>query len=285
MLKIMLVLDNATDQEFLEKVLDRLGFNVIAMGKGVNFSEQLIDHFPDIVFASTLGKNEKILSALAKIKQARGKPKLVFVRQEKEVAPLSAEQKKIIDGVLYSPIDPFKLIDLLASTTPEDISDLRKRYNEMLNVDRGSQGPENKIASGVNYEINEVTHVSGDAGTKSEYGDTTVVGKTSTTENVKIESEKNEYFQNSQPSAQPKKAQKTSSVLVSDPERKKKYDQICAGFEKVDKVARNIDAKKLRSLQKKQSEEIKEDVSVKENRKHFIKTLFSMKPLGLKVED
>ena len=113
MLKIMLVLDNATDQEFLDKVLTRLGFKVISMSKGVNFSEQLIDHFPDLVFASTLGRNQKILSALAKIKEARGKPKLVFVRQEKESSPLNAEQKKVIDGVLYSPIDPFKLIDLL----------------------------------------------------------------------------------------------------------------------------------------------------------------------------
>ena len=135
--KIMLVVENLDDQEFLEKVLERLKYTVISMKKGRDLSEQLIDHFPDVVFASTLGRNTKLLNALGKIKEVRGKPKLVFVKMKNESHALNSDQKSIIDGTLYTPVDPFKLIDLLAATTDVDIIELRRRYNEMLARDKG----------------------------------------------------------------------------------------------------------------------------------------------------
>lgn len=129
--KVMLVLENAEDMEFLQRVLTSLGFEVILMTKGADLSEQLIDHFPDIVFASTLGRNEQILSTLGKIKRARGKPRLVYIRQGTDTAPLSADQRKIIDGVLYTPIDPLRLIEVVASISHANISELKEKYKKL----------------------------------------------------------------------------------------------------------------------------------------------------------
>lgn len=131
MAKVMLVLESQEDLLFLEKLLTALGLEVILMQKGKDVSEQLIDHFPDIVFASTLGRNERILSTLAQIKKMRGKPKLVYIRADRDGAPLNPDQKKIIDGVLGTPIDPMRLLEAVASTTPLNLEDLKARYQKL----------------------------------------------------------------------------------------------------------------------------------------------------------
>ncbi len=305
MSKIMLVLDNKEDQNFLEKVLFRLDYKVISMKKGLEITEQLIDHFPDVVFASTLGKNEKILSALGKIKEVRGKPKLVFVKQEKESGFLSQEQKRIIDGVLYSPVDPFKLIDLLASTTEVNIVELRKRYNEMLASDRGGGGKPG------------LTKVSGNAGT-DDYGSTQVMGKVANTgeddvtynvtgrvqdtyikpEPTEREKPSHESRESFEETPKPKKLppdtadkekietkqseSNETSNLIHDEARKKKYDEWTKKLQKEGPPPEPIDIQALRDKQAEQAKKIHEEPSIKANRKHFLKTLFGMSPEDVK---
>ena len=360
MAKIMLVVDNDADQNFLEKVLKKLKFQVISMNKGNDLSEQLIDHFPDVVFASTLGRNEKILNALGKIKEIRGKPKLVFVKQEKESSRLSPEQKKIIDGVLYSPVDPFKLIDVLANTTEVEIKELRQRYNEMLKGDRGdtqgaagytkvsgkvgtdfgttqvmgkvategdiavsgnptiktpqgtykkpehaAKGGEGEVLSGHQHQtknhnaevfddVGESTSgaSSVDGGDNFEKADSTAVAGTEATHDHQADSQTQQTHasdggaeaaqtevspEQHKPISTPEKDASDGS-LIHDQDRKSKYDAIVANLEKADDRPLAIDGQKLRQLQAAQSEEVSEGTEVKQNRKHFLKTLFGIKP-------
>ena len=248
MTKIMLVNDNDDERDFLEQVLTRLNFEVIAVKKGSILSEQLIDHFPDVVFASTLGKNEKILMALAKIKEARGKPKVVFIRQEKEKKPLSPDKRKVIDGVVYSPIDPFKLIEVLSTVTSVEIAELRKLYNDMLKSKK---------------ETHNIDPMDAPA-------DSIILGGTSSqkkSDNSKIITTGGVSLNKS-----------AGGVLVIDYERKKKYQEICNQLNKEKKEPPQFDSNRLRELQKMQSNSVKEEPEVKENRKHFLKTLFTMEP-------
>jgi CheY-like chemotaxis protein len=319
--KIMLVLDNQDDQQFLEKVLEKLQYVVISMKKGRDLSEQLIDHFPDVVFASTLGRNEKILNALGKIKKIRGKPKLVFVRQEKESSSLSSEQKKIIDGTLYSPVDPFKLLDLLSTTTEVELPELRRRYNEMLNFDRG-----HKIKGGVTQEVSDTDRADFEIPKPNQkdtkdFGSTQVIGKKRKPaevnyEVVKGKHKETETYVKGDPSAKEKspfqrdpealdetpsedyakspghtelEAKKTSTDtqqdLIHDEERKKKYAEWTERMKKESDPPLPIDIQKLRQLQSQQSKEIEETPTVKENRKHFLKTLFSISPESVTKKD
>lgn len=376
MTKMMLVLDNSTDQMFLEKVLKRLRYDVIALNKGEDLPTQLIEHFPDILFASNLGKNQKILSALGRIKEARGKPKIVFVRQEKESGRLTEEQKGILDGVLYSPIDPFKLIDLLSNITGEDIVDLRKRYNETLkerpvadhedqeidfeesdrlsthqqlrkaankkkdygetvvfgrkgsgknkkeNVDLKHEIVKGKVAkeemNHIHHESASVDDGSGKDASDSSYGRGQVFshpseesnsrGKDSeeshqeqksfehiegdnTSEGTGVDADQDKSsdstippsseFDHQAPAYPPVGAQrgKTKSPLIFDENRKSKYDEICANLEKPKNQGQVLNAKALREAQKTQQSEIKEAPDVKANRKHFLKTMFTMAPI------
>ncbi len=257
MQKIMLVLDNDEDQVFLEKIMARLRYKVIAMRQGTDLSEQLIDHFPDVVFASTLGRNEKILSALGKIKKVRGKPKLVFVKQEKESSHLSEEQKKIIDGVLYSPIDPFKLIDVLAHTTDVELVELRKRYNEYIEQDRKSKKGGSQFVHGTSdLKDKQKTYISG-SGQK-------------TSPPSKGESKKEDLIPDK------KTKMKTGKAgLIDDPKRSQKYKEFLKNVERPDEAPEVVDAHKMKSKQKLQSKEVQESDEVKKNRKHFLKTLFA----------
>ena len=61
-------------------------------------------------------------------------------------------------------------------------------------------------------------------------------------------------------------------------EVKSKYDKICQDLNKKNEPKTQLDVKKLRQLQRAQAQESPEQPDVKENRKHFLKTLFSMDP-------
>ena len=135
----MLVIDNELERKFLEKLVKRLGFPAVSISRTTKLADGLRDFFPDIVFASMLGRSSKTLDALAHIKVERGIPKIVFVRSAKDTVPLNAQQKRIVDGVLYSPIDPFKLIEILSKTTGMELNELKERYRELLGRDRGQQ--------------------------------------------------------------------------------------------------------------------------------------------------
>ncbi len=292
MTKIMLVIDNPSDLDFLEKVLKRLSFIVISMKKGDNLSEQLIDHFPDIVFASTLGKNEKTLEALARIKEARGKPKLVFVRQENESQPLNNLQKKVIDGVLYCPVDPFKLIDLLSHLTGLEIQELRQSYNSMLNQEKKSghnsiwvEDTSNKAkdfgATTVfgNKTKPGVTVVS-QAKERSEFESTHELNEKTTVETNQPTNVKTSH--SSEPSTPWDHEKGSSSSMITDPGRKNKYDQICRKLDENPEKPKAINGQQLRELQSRQASEIQESQSIKDDRKAFIKTLFSMSARDVK---
>lgn len=288
MSKIMLVLENRDDRDFLEKVLVKLKYTVIAMREGVDLSMQLIDHFPDIVFASTLGSNQKILSALGKIKEARGKPKLVFVKQQGESVRLNPEQKSIIDGVLYSPVDPFKLIDILALTTEQDKVELRRRYNEMLELERGNR--RTRLESDFKIEVKGgVDGFGGNDGPGAVKGvgferDHSEQVRESQAPNLK-ETVKDSAVQKSHQSQidvnQIEKKRGTSN-LIFDAKRKSKYDQIAKQLKQENPTPSPLDFETLKRKQRDQAGKIVEKQSIKADRKHFLKTFFSMSPSDVK---
>ena len=137
MRKVMLVIDNEIERRFLEKLMKRLGFHVVNPQKSQELSMSLAESFPDVVFASIIGKSSKTLTSLANIKAIKGIPKVVFVRQSKDTSPLTPEQKTIVDGLLYSPIDPFKLLEILSQTTGIALAQLKQKYREVVMRERG----------------------------------------------------------------------------------------------------------------------------------------------------
>ncbi len=332
--KIMLVIDNKDDQDFMEKVLLRLKYDVISMKNGRDLSEQLIDHFPDVVFASTLGRNAKILNALGKIKEVRGKPKLVFVKMKNEKHTLTPTQKEIIDGTIYTPVDPFKLIDLLAQTTDIDKIELRRRYNEMLASDRGARSKtdtdeEDGAVEQDSVKVRSRSTGAGRPGQKNkkstDYGQTQVIGKHRPSTKTEVQDESPDYYGTVNPGdfseekettarknddkepttdgsvsvqgqasvpgqgsasnerVEPEAARATNqnqetSTLLHDPKRKRKYDEITAKLKAKGDQPTPMDVQKLREKQRAQAQEVSEDETIKKNRKHFLKTLFSISP-------
>lgn len=130
--KIILVIENAREQDFLDKLLRRLGFNVLVAGKAEGMTHELSNFVPDLVFASILGKKSYTLKALAKVRDARGIPKVVLVRGGQDQVPLTNDQKQIVDGLLKSPIDPFEMLTVLADQLSLPLDELKNRYHQAL---------------------------------------------------------------------------------------------------------------------------------------------------------
>ena len=156
--------------------------------------------------------------------------------------------------MIYSPIDPFKLIDILASVNSMELQELRTLYNEMLNKEKGP-----KVEMESDTESQAADQVFG-------------IGGISINTN---EGEKEPQVIKSGVSLN----KSESGVLIIDYNRRKKYQEIC------DKLSKEkledppeFDGAKLRQLQKEQSNNVSENAEVKGNRKHFLKTLFSMEP-------
>ena len=141
---VMLVIDSEIERMFLNKLIKRLGFNVISARNSKELAAELSKSFPDVVFASIIGKSSQTLNSLAAIKAAKGVPKVVFVRNSKDSTPLTSQQKAIVDGLLYSPIDPFKLLDILAKTTGIPFNSLKEKYREMVMREQGGGSPQPK---------------------------------------------------------------------------------------------------------------------------------------------
>ena len=299
MAKIMLVLDSPQDQNFLEQILPRMGFDVISMRQGVDLSEQLIDHFPDVVFASTLGQNPRVLSALGKIKQMRGKPKLVFVRKERDQTVFTEDQKKIIDGILSIPVDILRLVEILSKVTGVPVSSLKEDLNKTLKTGEMGSGRA-RGAKGIGHHLqdDDLYVVNGDAGQRDEEKISVTSQKNSGPLGEPLSNEGGSESESqwrmkptdkSEPielkfdrSPAKSSASEQPSSLISNDQIKAKYQKIeaelAAKYEGVE--IQQMDVGQLREMQKQQAEEISEGPEVRKNREHFLKTLFSMPKKG-----
>ncbi|MCB0379161.1 MAG: hypothetical protein KDD33_11780 [Bdellovibrionales bacterium] len=265
MAKIMLVIENPAEEKFLHTLIKGLSYQVVTKGDGGQLAQDFIDHFPDVVFASTLGTKSEILNTLAKIKKMKGKPKVILVKQERDTTPITQAQGAVVDAVLYSPIDPFKLLTVLSSTTSTPLEALKKRYKEMMaQFQRNKEGSEDLIDEDETLDFGKVTPPKA-ADHSEDFG---VIQSEERDPGPTVVRSKKEPHQH-------------GSVLIIDAGRKKKYDEICAqlpgkpdGFEK-------FDGAKLRQLQSEQAKKMADDpeaANLKKLKSHFLKTLFSMSP-------
>jgi len=161
------VIDNSKENDFLDRLLRRLGFNVLVATKADAVGQELAQFVPDLVFASMIGKKSNTLEALAKVKASRGIPKVIFVRPAQETKPLTKDQKLIIDGLLKSPIDPFDLLSVLAEQLELSLEDLKEKYRKIIRGDR-DQSSAGRFGSLLKFDQTKVERYAFVAGQISE---------------------------------------------------------------------------------------------------------------------
>jgi DNA-binding NtrC family response regulator len=132
MRNILLILENSLEFDLTKTVLQRLGFNVFWIQKGVDMHEKLSKNFPDLVITSVLGTQDEFLNEFLKVRVKRGTPQFIWVGPTSRLDKLTPAQRKLIDANLPTPIQPDLLIQNVCRLFQVDAVDYLKRYREMM---------------------------------------------------------------------------------------------------------------------------------------------------------
>lgn len=115
MVKVLLVFEDFNELTLTETYLKKVGFDVVGITNEVLIQDQLLSFNPEIIVA--FGKNSRVssFSIGQKLKEnSRYHGKLVIV-VPKDIRPTANEMLKMkMDGILEAPIEPEKLVQVLA---------------------------------------------------------------------------------------------------------------------------------------------------------------------------
>lgn len=132
MRNILLILENNLEFDLTKTVLQRLGFHVFWIQKGVDMHEKLSKNFPDLVITSVLGSQDEFLKEFMQVREKRGTPQFIWVGATSRLDKLSPAQRKLIDANLPTPVQPDLLIQTVCRLFQVDATDYLKRYREMI---------------------------------------------------------------------------------------------------------------------------------------------------------
>lgn len=114
MVKVLLVYEDFNEQTMTQTYLKKIGFDIVSISNELLIHDQILSFNPDIIVAN--GRNGKVsaFSVGTKLKDnGRFQGKVVLV-VPKGVRPAPQDMIKMkIDGLLESPVEPEKLIQVL----------------------------------------------------------------------------------------------------------------------------------------------------------------------------
>lgn len=129
--RILLIFEDYSELTTTEVYLKKVGFDVLGISNEVLMSEQMLSFNPDIVVASGKSSRVSTLSVGQKLKENHrffGKSVLIFPKGAK---PQVQEMLRLrMDGVLEAPVEPLRLIQVLAKLTNQDVVQLADKYQK-----------------------------------------------------------------------------------------------------------------------------------------------------------
>jgi DNA-binding NtrC family response regulator len=132
MRNILLILENSLEFNLTKTVLQKLGFQVLWIQKGVDMKEKLQKNFPDLVITSILGTQDQFLNEFVKVREKRGTPHFIWVGPSSRLDRLKSAQRQLIDANLPTPIQPDLLIQQVCQLFKFDSVEYLQKYRAML---------------------------------------------------------------------------------------------------------------------------------------------------------
>lgn len=127
MTRILLAVEEFNELIFLEKLLKKLGFDVLGVQNDTVIAEKLMSFNPELLMISSQGNRVHGAKAMVRLKAKGNLPKTIFLnpRGRAAVAP-----DKSIVAALDSPVSPRTLIELLSSVFGLDEEVLLEKYEK-----------------------------------------------------------------------------------------------------------------------------------------------------------
>lgn len=136
---ILLNIENAVEYNFVQTLLTRVGFNILAIRKGADMKNILENNFPEVVITSRMGREQNTLHELMKIKESRGVPKFIWLGAPSQFNKLNHDQKEMIDGMVSTPIQPERLIETICQMIGVDVGHFKDRYRDLYKKEVGTK--------------------------------------------------------------------------------------------------------------------------------------------------
>lgn len=165
MIKVLLAYEDYAELVAAETMLKKLGFDVIGITNEYTLAEQIVSFNPDVVIGS--GNNAKISALgigrrLKEMGRWAGKSILIFPATAK---PSAQDLLKIrADIMLESPVQPFRLLQVLAKLTGNDEASLLQRYSKSEESETSSASANSIKVGGGSPRESDITHVRGQGG-------------------------------------------------------------------------------------------------------------------------
>ncbi len=131
MRKIMLIIDDFNELEFLESTLRRLGFDVLSLNKDLTVPSAILGFFPDLVMAQAKSRAVDGIALSQKVRKLAPQARMVLLHPIGSPPKAGAELKQTVDAFLEVPVDPSKLIAMLAQLGSLDEKVLQDKLNRM----------------------------------------------------------------------------------------------------------------------------------------------------------
>lgn len=126
----MLVIDEYNELEFLESLLRRLGFDVLSLNKDLSVPSAILGFFPDLVMAQVKSRAVDGVALSHKVRKLAPQARMVLLHPVGQ-PPKGPELKNTVDAFLDMPVDPSKLIAMLAQLGSLDEKILQDKLNRM----------------------------------------------------------------------------------------------------------------------------------------------------------
>lgn len=127
----MLVIDDFNELEFLESLLRRLGFDVLSLNKELTVPSAILGFFPDLVMAQAKSRAVDGIALSLKVRKLAPQARMVLLHPIGLPPKAGAELKQTVDAFLELPVDPSKLIAMLAQLGSLDEKVLQEKLNRM----------------------------------------------------------------------------------------------------------------------------------------------------------
>lgn len=128
----MVFLQSTSEKKFVQLLLKKLGFQVHSLDKDYNLGDQIIEVLPELLIAANFGQHKASIDVIKKLRDNKKIPKVILIKPPHEDAvQLPEDQQSMIEEVVWSPIEPLKLIEAIASVLKMDVVQLKQKYTNV----------------------------------------------------------------------------------------------------------------------------------------------------------
>lgn len=131
MKRILLILEDLNEQNFIEVLLKKISFDVLSIRKESVINETVLGFRPDVVISTGEGSKISGHRVVTQIKAKGVDPKLILLFSINQAADKSITSKYKYDFLLETPINPIGLITAICKVVGIDKDPVIKKYEKL----------------------------------------------------------------------------------------------------------------------------------------------------------